>query len=96
MRYQNKEEDARIASALDQERLLNVSIVEKATPPALPINQHLPALMLLSVLVASAAAVGGALMVDRYQRPFANISEIATAAGVPVLVMTEEPTTHVS
>ena len=96
MRYQNKEEDARIASALDQERLLNVSIVEKATPPALPINQHLPALVLLSILVASAAAVGGALMVDRYQRPFANISEIATAAGVPVLVMTEEPTTHVS
>ena len=96
MRYQNKEEDARIASALDQEGLLNVSIVEKATPPALPINQHLPALILLSILVASAAALGGALAVDRYHCPFGNISEIATAAGVPVLVMTEERTSHVS
>ena len=94
--YQSKREGARIASALDQHKIVNVSVIAPATPPALPVDQHRPFLIALGFMVAICAATGTALLADRYHRPAATAAEIASLTGVPVLRPSEEPQLHVS
>ena len=94
--YQSKREGARIARALDQHKILNVSIIEPATPPVLPVDQHRPFLIALGFMVAVCATIGTALLADRYHRPAATAAEIALLTGVPVLRPSEELQPHVS
>lgn len=62
--YQRKREESRLADALDRERILNVSIVEQAAPPAVPVDQHRAALLLLSAVMAAFASLGLTLVID--------------------------------
>jgi uncharacterized protein involved in exopolysaccharide biosynthesis len=62
--YQRKREESRLADAMDRERILNVSIVEQAAPPAVPVDQHRAALLLLSAVMAAFASLGLTLAID--------------------------------
>lgn len=62
--YQRKLEESRLADAMDREKILNVSIAEQPTPPAMPVDQHRAALLLLSAVMAAFASLGLALAVD--------------------------------
>ena len=62
--YQRKREESRLADAMDKEKILNVSIVEQAAPPAVPVEQHRAALLLLSAVMAVFASLGLALVVE--------------------------------
>ena len=85
LRYEERKEQARIANALDQEQLLNVSIVEPAKEPALPLERHNAVMMLLGLLLASCTGVGTAVVFERKNRAVNSAAEIAALTGLPVL-----------
>ncbi len=62
--YERKREESRLADAMDREKILNVSIVEQAAPPAVPVDQHRAALLLLGAVMAALASLGLALAID--------------------------------
>jgi uncharacterized protein involved in exopolysaccharide biosynthesis len=85
LRYEAKKEQARIATALDLEQFLNVSIVEPAKEPALPAERNVAMVMLVGLLLASCTGVGAAVVRDRQNRAVASAAEIAALTGLPVL-----------
>jgi uncharacterized protein involved in exopolysaccharide biosynthesis len=82
--YLRKREEARIGDALDQERILNVAIVERPTPAALPIH---------AVFVCFAFALGLSVVfsitagftADYFDSTVRTPSEADKLLGVPVL-----------
>src|SRR5262249_34170254 len=50
--YQKRQEESRIAEALDRQKFLNVSVVQRAMPAALPDDRHRLFIGLLGVLFA--------------------------------------------
>lgn len=83
--YQRKQEEARIAEALDQTRIANVAVAEAPTVPVLPANTGRSWLLLLGGLLGIALGVstayGLAFVNPRFERP----DEIERVLRVPVL-----------
>lgn len=82
----HKEQEARISEALDKRRIFNVSIVQAASVPALPVHPAWWYLMyggLLSVLIAFAAAAGA----DRMDPTLRTSDEVEGILHTPVLVV---------
>jgi uncharacterized protein involved in exopolysaccharide biosynthesis len=83
--YVNKREEARISDALDQKRIVNASIVEKATAPALP-SGFGPALMLfIGLFVAGSSGVGAAFLKQYISSSFRNPEDVELVLGIPLL-----------
>lgn len=83
--YQKRQEEARIAEAMDRQKFLNVSIVERAAPPALPADRHRSLIALLSLLIAALIAIAAALTADRLDRPVQFAPQLSEVSGLPVL-----------
>lgn len=66
--YQRKLEDARLGDALDQRRILNVAVLERAETPVLPASQHRTYLLLFGFFAAGFGALGGAFITDYLER----------------------------
>lgn len=82
----HKEQEARISEALDKRRIFNVSIVQTASVPALPVHPAWWYLMyggLLSILIAFAAAAGA----DRMDPTLRTSDEVEGILHTPVLVV---------
>lgn len=82
----HKQQDAQVAEALDKRRIFNVSIVQTASVPALPMHPAWWYVMygaLLSVLAAFAAAIGS----DRLDPTLRTADEVENALRAPVLVV---------
>jgi len=67
--YQKKEEESRMEEALDQQRILNVAIVEKAAIPADPAPRHRRVILMIGLLLASFGAVAAAFLADYFCLP---------------------------
>jgi len=82
--YVNKREEARIGDALDQGGILNVTIAEQPTAPALP---QLSALGFAAVglLAGSVVSLGAAFANDRLNPAFRTPDEVLAYLGTPVL-----------
>jgi capsular polysaccharide biosynthesis protein len=82
--YLNKREEARIGDALDQGGILNVTIAEKATVPALP---QLSALSygFMGLVCASTLSITLAFVADYLNPAFRTPDEIVAYLGSPVL-----------
>ncbi len=85
LRYEERKEQARIATALDLEQLLHVSIVEPAREPALPAERPLAMVMLMGLLLGGCTGVGAAVVRDHRNRAVGSAAEIAALTGLPVL-----------
>jgi uncharacterized protein involved in exopolysaccharide biosynthesis len=83
--YQKKQEESRIADAMDRLKILNVSIVERATPPALPMKRHRGVFTLLGVVAALFAALAAAFVAEQFDRPVRGPRDLKSASGLPVL-----------
>jgi polysaccharide biosynthesis protein PslE len=81
--YQNKREEARIADALDAQRIANVVIAEAATVPALPTNSPWVAVLLGGIL-ASVVSVSLAFAAERLDSRFRTPDEVRQFLNVPV------------
>ena len=66
--YQRKLEEARLGDALDQRRILNVAVLERAGVPVLPVSQHRTYLLLFGFFAASFGALGGIFVTDYLER----------------------------
>jgi uncharacterized protein involved in exopolysaccharide biosynthesis len=83
--YTKKQEESRIADAMDRQRILNVSILEKAVPPALPMDSHLPFLFVMGLVVAAFAGGGAVFAADYVDRRVRNEGDLAAATNLPLL-----------
>jgi len=83
--YQKRQEEARIAEAMDRQKFLNVSIVERATTPALPADRHRMLIGLLGLFVAALISIAAALTVEHFDRPVEFAPQLSEISGLPVL-----------
>jgi len=81
--YQNKREEARIADALDAQRIANVVIAEAATVPALPASSPWTR-VLLGGIIASIISVSLAFAAERLDSRFRTPDEVREFLNVPV------------
>jgi uncharacterized protein involved in exopolysaccharide biosynthesis len=82
--YLQKQEEARIADALDRNRIVNVSIAEVATVPALPVHSPL-LIVLLGALLATLFSLGLAFVADYLDPSFRTPQELYNTLNIPVL-----------
>ena len=64
--YQNKREEARIADALDRDKISNVSVAQAPTVPSLPSSPNRPMLAAAGLLLAFFVALGGMMTADLF------------------------------
>ena len=83
--YLRKQEEARIADALDQKRILNVAIADAPSVPVLPVGWPLSWNLLLIVSLACAGGASLAFVADRYDPSFRTPDEVRTYLETTVL-----------
>jgi len=82
--YLKKGEEARIATALDQTRILNVAITEPPSVPALP-SRSVWTFLSVGCLLAFVFSAGLAVTLDYSDRSFRTPSEVLAELKIPVL-----------
>lgn len=85
--YARKEEEARIADALDRTRIANVGVLD---PPALPTSESgdtRALILLLGLVAASIVSVGGAYVLDWLRPVVYSPRDVQDVLNVPVLAM---------
>jgi uncharacterized protein involved in exopolysaccharide biosynthesis len=83
--YLRKQEEARIADALDKQRVLNVTIVEKATVPIGPSGPRRKMLILVAGVLAGMLSVAFALLIDFLRPSFHTPADVEHFLDVPVI-----------
>ena len=87
--YVRKREEARISDALDSKRIVNVSLAEAATVPAIP-TSHLGWALVGGLFAAGMTGVGAAYAADRLDPSFRNPDELRRYLDVKVLASIPE------
>jgi uncharacterized protein involved in exopolysaccharide biosynthesis len=87
--YLRKREEARISDALDRKRIVNVSIAEAATVPALPVL-HLAWVFIGGFFAAGVVSIGSAYAVDRLDPSFRTPDELGRYLEMKVLASIPE------
>lgn len=82
--YLKKGEEARIATALDQTRILNVAITQPPSVPALP-SRSPWTFALIGTLLAFVVSAGLAITLDYMDQSFRTPSEVLADLNIPVL-----------
>jgi uncharacterized protein involved in exopolysaccharide biosynthesis len=85
--YEKKTEEAHIADALDQHKFLNVSILEEAAAPVLPVAKHSGFILLLGTILAASCAAGSALLAESLDPLIRTPGELTVRTGLPVLAL---------
>jgi polysaccharide biosynthesis protein PslE len=83
--YSKKAEEARISDAMDERKFSNAYVLERASPPAQRAGRHPLLLLVLTILGASAVAVGTAFAFEYLDRSVRNERDIEEQIGLPVL-----------
>ena len=89
-RYQNRLEESRISRAMDLDKIVNFSLIEKAKPPLKP---NSPSKLLLLTMGAVLGLVGGlviALALDYLQDTLERPEDVERALQLPVLASLPE------
>ena len=82
--YANKREEARIGDALDQGGILNVTIAEHPSVPALPKHSGL-FVGAVGLALAGSVSTGLAFGADYFDPAFRTPDEVLAYLGIPVL-----------
>jgi uncharacterized protein involved in exopolysaccharide biosynthesis len=83
--YAKKREEARIADALDQQKITNVSIAEAPTVQRLPVKPNRPLTLALGLLLAAFVSVGSAIGAEYLRDTVHNAHELESLTSVPVI-----------
>ena len=82
--YANKREESRIGDALDQSRILDVSLAEQPIAPALPVHSAL-SFGMIGLAVAGTFSTGLVFASDYLDPSFRTPDEVTAFLGTPVL-----------
>jgi uncharacterized protein involved in exopolysaccharide biosynthesis len=82
--YQRKQEEARMAEALDVRRILNVAIAERPNVPLVPTNSQL-IFALVGILLSATVSLGAVFVAEYMDSSFRTPSEVVSELNIPVL-----------
>ena len=81
--YRKKYEEARISAAMDQQRLINVTVAQPAQMPLRPVSKGLLSRMLMSLVAGLLGGLGIAFALEQYiDRSFTTASDIERRLGI--------------
>jgi capsular polysaccharide biosynthesis protein len=86
----HKAQEERISDALDENRILNVSVAEAPTIPSLPAKPNWPWSMALGGLLASLASVGLGFASDYFDPSLRTPDELERVLDLPVIAALPE------
>lgn len=79
--YAKKTEEARIASAMDEQKLAHFSVLEPALPPIVPVRPQKVLLMLAALLCGPVAGIILALLKEYFTHTFDTVEDIPVILG---------------
>jgi len=85
MLYQKKHEEARITAAMDQQRIVNVSIAQPAQRPLEPVAPRKALNLLLGLLLGGIGGLGLAFVNEHFDHSFTTGHEVEARLGIPLL-----------
>lgn len=85
--YSKKQEEARIADSLDQQKIANVSIAEAPSQPYLPFKPNVALNLVAGLCLAVFVSVGTAFALELRRSTFGSADELHAATNVPVLAV---------
>jgi len=91
--YLRKREEARMADALDQERILNVAVAEQPTVPSLPTNDRW-LYMLMGTLLAATVSVGVVFTREHLDSSLRTPADVMSELNIPVLAAVPQRIGH--
>jgi uncharacterized protein involved in exopolysaccharide biosynthesis len=83
--YHRKREEARIADALDQRRIVNVAIAEAATIPMIPTGLPAGIKLFLAVVIAALLSLGFGFLGEYFDPSFRTAAEVKEYLDIPLL-----------
>jgi uncharacterized protein involved in exopolysaccharide biosynthesis len=85
MLYQKKHEEARISAAMDEQRIVNVSIAQPAQRPLKPVGPNKALNLFLGLLVGGIGGLGLAFVAEHFDHSFTTGRELEGRLGIPLL-----------
>jgi uncharacterized protein involved in exopolysaccharide biosynthesis len=83
--YQNKREEARISDALDEKHIVNVSVAEAATTPALPSDPGPFVMSFIGLVLASSVSLGLAFGAEHFNPVLQSPDDVRMLLELPML-----------
>jgi uncharacterized protein involved in exopolysaccharide biosynthesis len=88
--YQKKHEEARISSAMDQQKLVNVSIAQPAQRPLKPVAPKKALNMVLAIFLGAFGGLGLAFGREYFDHSFTTGYDLESRLGIPHLASIPE------
>ena len=88
--YQKKSEEARISTAMDQEKILSVSIARPATLPLRPVAPNKRLNLVLGLFLAIVGSLGLAFGLEYLDHTFTSGLDVERRLGIPLLASIPE------
>jgi uncharacterized protein involved in exopolysaccharide biosynthesis len=85
--YERKQEEARISDAMDQERFLNVSVIDGPTMPVNPVNKMNPLMLVAALIAGTGLGVGTAVGIEFLGRNFKFEEQVEQILELPVFAV---------
>src|SRR5215467_849656 len=83
--YHRKREEARIADALDQRKIINAAVSESPMAPLVPASLPIGTKLLLAVVIATLASVGLGFLMEYLDPSFRTPEEVKEYLDIPLL-----------
>ena len=88
--YRKKAEEARIAAAMDEQKLINTGIMQKAPVPVLPTGRGLAIALAFGTLAGLSLGVGSAFTLEFFNSSVQHENDVERFLQVPVLATIRE------
>jgi uncharacterized protein involved in exopolysaccharide biosynthesis len=85
MLYQKKHEEARISAAMDQQKIVNVSIAQPAQRPLKPVGPRKALNLLLGLLLGAMGGLGLAFVSEYFDHSLTTGRDLEARVGIPLL-----------
>jgi hypothetical protein len=83
--YARKQEEARIADALDEKKISNVAIAEPARAPILPARPNRPLIIATGLILGLLLSAGSVVSLEFFRTTVNTPAELERLSGYPVL-----------
>jgi uncharacterized protein involved in exopolysaccharide biosynthesis len=85
MLYEKKHEEARISAAMDQQKIVNVSIAQPAQRPLKPVRPRKALNLLLGLLLGALGGLGLAFVSEYFDHSLTTGRDLEKLVGIPLL-----------